>query len=76
MDEAIKPEDYFRDHAQRLRGYARYASPSASARLIERAQLLDMKADKARERRIAEEQRRRAATRCTNGSGLPRLRRD
>ena len=77
MDEAIKPEEYFRDHAERLRAYARYASPKSSARLIETAELLDMQADRAREKRIAEELRRRATTaRCTNDSELPRLRRD
>ena len=76
MDEAIKPEEYFRDHAERLRAYARYASPKSSARLIETADLMDMQADRARDRRIAEELRRRAAARCTNASELPRVRRD
>jgi hypothetical protein len=75
MDDIITPEEYFRDHAQKLRAFARYTSPKASARLIEAAQFLEMQADRARDRSV-DDAKRRNARRYPNGSDLPRLRRD
>ena len=54
VDYPIMPEEYFREHAERLRMYARYTTPKASARLLESARFLEWQADRARDRRIAE----------------------
>jgi len=53
MDEIITPEEYFREHAARLRAYARYTRPEASNRLIESAQFLEARADAIRDQNIA-----------------------
>lgn len=58
MHKAISPEEYFREHAERLRAYARYTSPKASERLMESARFLDWQADRARAGKIAKEARR------------------
>ena len=51
------PEEYFREHAERLRAYARYTNPKASERLLESARFLEWQADRCRDRSIAEAKR-------------------
>ena len=43
-NKAIGQEDYLREHAERLRAYARYTSPKAAVRLMESAQILEWEA--------------------------------
>ena len=60
VDDPITPEEYFREHAELLRIYARYTEPKASERLLESARFLEWQADRARDRRIAEAMRGRS----------------
>jgi hypothetical protein len=48
------PEEYLREHAARLRAYARHTDPKASERLMESARFLEWQADRTRGRSIAE----------------------
>lgn len=51
------PEGYFREHAARLRRYARYTNPKASEQLIESARFLEWQVDRFRDRSLAEAKR-------------------
>ena len=59
MGETTTPEEYLREHAARLRAYARHTNPQASERLIESAQFLEWEADNGQARSLAEAKRGR-----------------
>ena len=75
MDESITPEEYLREHAARLRAYARYTSPEASRRLIETAQLLESRADEFQKQTFAKSKLEGAQAAVRRIFALPRLRR-
>ena len=75
MDESITPEEYLREHAARLRAYARCTSPEASRRLIESAQLLESRADEFQKQTFAKSKLEGARAAVRKIFALPRLRR-
>ena len=58
-EEVDTPEEYLREHAQRLRVYARYTTPKAAMRLMDTARFLEWEADRARERSLVDTQKRK-----------------
>jgi len=71
----ITPEEYLREHADRLRAFARYTSPEASMRLIESAQFLELRADEFRKQSIAKSKLEATQAAVRKIFALPRLRR-